>query len=180
MKFRRRSSPTAEVSLPCWAKYRPSRKSCQHPARAFRVQEELIYLSRRFACQFAPYVELGPDTVAPRHVSGPATALRSPLRKTPVPGPVAPGQAGVAESHMFVKAPPSSRRRSPLWYIFPCHGVATRFYRIGPLAVSCRWQGGGCTQMRYYRMIGTDGMNRNYPYQAAWVQARYHPRREPS
>ena len=24
------------------------------------------------------------------------------------------------------------------------------------------------------------GLNRNYPYQAAWVQARYHPRREPS
>ena len=24
------------------------------------------------------------------------------------------------------------------------------------------------------------GLNRNYPYQAAWVQARHHPRREPS
>ena len=25
-----------------------------------------------------------------------------------------------------------------------------------------------------------EDLNRNYPYQAAWVQARYHPRREPS
>ena len=27
---------------------------------------------------------------------------------------------------------------------------------------------------------GAEDLDRNYPYQTAWVQARYHPRREPS